>query len=257
MTNYTREGRPIKADHAIQLRLLDLQAADTAIAQLRHRRANLPEHAELAKLAEEQSSAAADLVEAETQVSDLELAQRQAETDLEPVRQRRIRNQQRIDDGSVGDAKALSGLVEEVQHLERRINDLEDAELEVMEQLEEATKRRDDLAARTAEIDRRVAEVTERRDAALAAVDAELADQAKVRDLVAQDIPADLLKLYERVRAGHGGVGAAELRARRCTGCQLEVNAADLRVFTAAAEDEVLRCEECSRILVRTVNSGL
>ena len=54
----------------------------------------------------------------------------------------------------------------------------------------------------------------------------------------------------------HGGVGAAELRQRRCTGCQLEVNAADLRAFAAAAEDEVLRCEECSRILVRTAQSG-
>jgi predicted nucleic acid-binding Zn-ribbon protein len=44
---------------------------------------------------------------------------------------------------------------------------------------------------------------------------------------------------------------------RRCTGCQLEVNAADLGTFAAAADDEVLRCEECSRILVRTAQSGL
>ena len=57
--------------------------------------------------------------------------------------------------------------------------------------------------------------------------------------------------------ASHGGVGAAELRARRCTGCQLDINAADLRVYAAAAADEVLRCEECSRILVRTAQSGL
>ena len=49
----------------------------------------------------------------------------------------------------------------------------------------------------------------------------------------------------------------AELRARRCTGCQLDINAADLRVYAAAADDEVLRCEECSRILVRTAQSGL
>jgi predicted nucleic acid-binding Zn-ribbon protein len=59
------------------------------------------------------------------------------------------------------------------------------------------------------------------------------------------------------VGASRGGVGAAELRQRRCTGCQLEINAAELREFAAAAEDEVLRCEECGRILIRTVNSGL
>jgi predicted nucleic acid-binding Zn-ribbon protein len=70
-------------------------------------------------------------------------------------------------------------------------------------------------------------------------------------------IPPDLLTLYDRIGASHGGVGAAELRQRRCTGCQLEINAADLRAFSAAPEDEVLRCEECGRILIRTPQSGL
>jgi len=65
-------------------------------------------------------------------------------------------------------------------------------------------------------------------------------------------VPGDLLALYAKIGASHGGVGAAELRQRRCTGCQLEVNAADLRRFAAAPPSEVLRCEECGRILVRT-----
>ncbi|SDS18672.1 zinc ribbon domain-containing protein [Microlunatus soli] len=237
--------------------MLDLQAVDTTIAQLQHRRANLPEHAQLAKLAADRSAASEALVEAETKVSDLELAQRQSETDLEPVRQRRIRNQQRIDDGSVGDPKALAGLVEEIQHLDRRIGDLEDAELEVMEQLETAVATRDQRAAASAELEQKAAEVIARRDQQVTGIDGELSDQSTRRDAVAADIPAQLLASYDKLRAGHGGVGAAELRNRRCTGCQLEVNAADLRDFAAAADDEVLRCEECGRILVRTVNSGL
>lgn len=256
---HTRSGEDglIKADHATQLRLLELQAVDTAIAQLRHRRANLPELAQLARLDAERNAAAADLVAAETKVSDLELAQRQAETDLEPVRQRRVRNQRRVDDGSVGDAKALSGLVEEIQHLDRRISDLEDAELEVMEQLEVATAARDDLAARNAELDGRIKEIAERRDQQVAAIDTELAAKADQREAIVVDLPAPLIASYDKLRSTHGGVGAAELRNRRCTGCQLEVNAADLRTFAAAPEDEVLRCEECGRILVRTINSGL
>ncbi len=47
------------------------------------------------------------------------------------------------------------------------------------------------------------------------------------------------------------------LRQRRCHGCQLELNAVDLNHIKAAAEDEVIRCEECRRILVRTPESGL
>jgi uncharacterized protein len=224
---------------------------------LRHRRANLPEHAQLAKLEAERSTAAANLVAAETRVSDLDIAQRQAEADLEPVRQRRTRNQQRVDDGSIGDAKALAGLVEEIQHLDRRISDLEDAELELMEQLDSATAARDDLASANGELDSRIAELTGRRNELVAGIDAELKSRVGQREQIVIDLPAPLIATYDKLRGTHGGVGAAELRNRRCTGCQLEVNAADLRTFAAAPEDEVLRCEECGRILVRTINSGL
>lgn len=239
------------------MRLLDLQATDTAIAQLQHRRANLAEHAELAQRDSERSSAEADLVAAQTRVSDLEKDQQRAESDLEPVRQRRQRNQQRVDDGSVPDPKALSNLVDEIKHLDRRIGELEDAELEVMEQLETATSNRDQLTSRVDELSTQVREVAGRRDELLGGIDAELAEKQTERETIAAQIPADLRSTYERLARSHGGIGAAELRARRCTGCQLEVNAADLRTFAAAAEDEVLRCEECSRILVRTVNSGI
>ena len=249
--------RTIKADPGSQLRLLDLQATDTALAQLDHRRRTLPEHAELARLKTEQTAVGSDLVAADTAVSDLELEQVKAESDLEPVRERLVRNQRRIADGSVPDAKALSSMVAEVDHLKKRIGDLEDAELEVMEQLEQAVAERDRLRARVAELAAAVAEVTARRNEQLAALDAEVGQRRHERDAIAPTIDPPLLTLYDKVAASHGGVGAAELRARRCTGCQLEVNAADLGTFAAAADDEVLRCEECSRILVRTQNSGL
>ena len=74
---------------------------------------------------------------------------------------------------------------------------------------------------------------------------------------IAGSIPADLLALYDKSGASHRGIGAAELRARRCTGCQLEVNANELREYASTPPEEVLRCEECGRILVRTAESGL
>jgi predicted nucleic acid-binding Zn-ribbon protein len=63
--------------------------------------------------------------------------------------------------------------------------------------------------------------------------------------------------LYEKIRDSSGGVGAAVLRQRRCGGCNLELNQGEMNRFTAAAQDEVLRCEECRRILVRTSESGV
>jgi predicted nucleic acid-binding Zn-ribbon protein len=126
-----------------------------------------------------------------------------------------------------------------------------------MEQLEAAVAARDKLRARSVELQDALVQTTARRDEQLAALDAEIARRRAERSEIAPEIDSPLLGLYDKVAASHGGVGAAELRSRRCTGCQLEVNAADLGRFAAAADNEVLRCEECSRILVRTAQSGL
>jgi uncharacterized protein len=240
----------------VQLRLLALQEVDSTLAQLQHRRRTLPEHAELQRLRTETDAVRSDLVAADTAVSDLEADQTRAESDLEPVRQRLSRNEQRIADGTVPDPKALASMIDEVEHLRRRISTLEDAELEVMEQLEAAVAEQARLQARTAELEAVAAEVMGRRDVELAAIEGRINEARTERAGIAPDIPADLMGLYDKIAAGHNGVGAAELRQRRCTGCQLEVNAADLRAIAAAAPDDVVRCEECGRILIRTGNSA-
>ena len=257
MLGFSRRMRAIRADNGAQLRLLDLQTVDTKLAQLGHRRQTLPEHGVIAKLQTRRSALASDLIAAETTISDLELEQTKAETDLEPVRERLSRNQVRIANGTVADPKALSSMVEEVSHLKKRISDLEDAELDVMEQLEAAVTDRETLRGRMAQVDNDLVETIAERDRQLAALDDEMGGLRAERAGLAPLIPPDLLTLYDRIGASHGGVGAAELRQRRCTGCQLEINAADLRAFSAAPEDEVLRCEECGRILIRTPQSGL
>jgi uncharacterized protein len=249
--------RAIRADKGAQLRLLDLQTVDTTLAQLDHRRQTLPQHASIAKLRTARAALASDLIGAETRISDLEHEQAKAETDLEPVRERLNRNQTRITNGAVADPKALSSMVEEVDHLKKRINDLEDAELEVMEQLEAAVASQETLRTRAEEIDADLAAAIAERDGQLAALGAQMDGLRGQRAEIAPLIPDDLLTLYDKIGASHRGIGAAELRARRCTGCQLEINAADLRAFATAAEDEVLRCEECGRILIRTPQSGL
>jgi len=248
--------RTIRADVTAQLRLLDLQAVDSAIARLGEQRRTLPEQQALDRLTAESAAVTEDLVGAQTRVSDLELDTERAEADLEPVRQRLARNEKRIADGTV-DAKSLGSMVEEVAHLRRRIGDLEDVELEVMEAMEQAQSERDAIQARVDALAADIAEATAARDAAVAKLVNEAGYQRTERDRLAPEVPADLLALYTRIAASKGGVGAAELRQRRCTGCQLEVNANELREYAATPPDQVLRCEECGRILVRTAESGL
>jgi predicted nucleic acid-binding Zn-ribbon protein len=90
-----------------------------------------------------------------------------------------------------------------------------------------------------------------------AALEAELARVAADRLEAVTGMPEDLMTLYEKLRTSKGGVGAAALHRKECQGCRLTLNAADLAVIAAKPADEVVRCEECDRILVRTPESGL
>lgn len=243
------------AEPAAQVRLLDLQTLDTAIAQLEHRRASLPEHARVAALESQRQQLNAELVAAQTTVSDLEADQAKAEADLEPVRERLARDQKAVDGGAM-DAKALVPMLDEIEHLKTRITVLEDEELEIMEALEGARARLEVIRGERAELDAQLSAAVAQRDELLAGLAAEIKAQAASRAGVAAEIPADLLGLYEKQRARSSGVGAAMLRFGRCTGCQLQVTAEDLNRYLATPPDQVLRCEECDRILVRSEDSA-
>ncbi len=77
------------------------------------------------------------------------------------------------------------------------------------------------------------------------------------RQPLAADLPADLIALYDKLRETSGGLGAALLAGGRCGGCRLDLSGADLGRIRATSPEEVVRCEECRRIMVRTVESGL
>lgn len=246
----------MKADPEVQQRLLDLQARDSALARLEHRRRTLPELAVIADADTRLAGLRDDVVRAETEVGDLDRELRRLEDDVDQVRRRAERDQQRMLSGALP-AKELESLQHEVQTLARRQSDLEDTELEVMERREEAESRAGEVRAEVERASATRSEAEQARDKAFAEIEAEAAADTAARAGLASQLPADLLALYEKVRAVSGGVGAAMLRQRRCEGCRLELMGSELRAAQAAPPDEVLRCENCRRILVRTPESGL
>lgn len=246
----------MNADHAAQLRLLDLQAADTTLSQLAHRRSSLPELAALAANEKAASELGNEIVDAETALSDVADDQRRLENEVDVVRTRAGRDDQRLQTGGLP-SKELESLQHEIASLARRQGVLEDELLEVMEQREGSEtalgglrERRDALAAEHATL-------VEARDAAFTEIDRDAALKTSERALIGNDIPADLMALYVKAREHGGGVGAAMLRARRCEGCRIELSGSELSAVRNAAPDEVVRCENCRRILVRTAESGL
>ncbi len=247
----------VKASPEAQLRLLELADLDAELGRLEHRRRTLPEHAELSELDERSKALRDELAALSAREGDLHREQSKAEADVEQVRSRIGRDRTRLDAGQVSSPKELEGLQSEVESLLRRQSDLEDAELDVMERREAVQARITEATAERTAIEARASEVTARRDAALAELAEQSGKAADRRAAVVADEPADLIDLYERLRAQHGGVGAAALRRGQCQGCHLSLNTVDLNAIRAAAPDEVVRCEECRRILVRTDESGL
>lgn len=233
-----------------QERLLDVQALDSRLAQLEHRRATLPEAAEAAALETKVRGLTSDVVVLETRVGDLDREVSRAENDVATVRNRAERDRARLAAGT-GNAKDLVGLQHEIDSLARRQGDLEDIELEILERREADTtmlqRAREQLGvAREA-----LADVTARRDSIVAGLGAQYRGARTEREQVARGVAPALLALYDKVRAGRGGVGAVRLVGGRCDGCHLDLPPSDLAAARAAAPDAVLRCEECGRILVR------
>ncbi|MGW2372081.1 MULTISPECIES: zinc ribbon domain-containing protein [Kitasatospora] len=247
----------MNAAPADQIRLLDLQAIDSKLDQLAHRRRSLPEHAEIEKATADHTALKDLVIAAEAQKGDTARELTKAEQDVEQVRARAARNQQRLDSGAITSPKDLENLQHEIGSLAKRQGDLEEVVLEIMERQESANTRVEELSARLEHSTVILKEAEGRRDAAFAEIDAEADKVKRDRETVAAVIPADLLKLYAKLRETQGGVGAARLYQRRCEGCRTEFSITELNAIKAEPADKVVRCENCSRILVRTADSGV
>ena len=247
----------VKASPEAQLRLLELADLDAELGRLDHRRRGLPEHAELSQLEQRDRELRDEVAALEAREGDLKREQSKADADVEQVRSRIARDRTRLDAGQVSSPRELENLQSEIESLLRRQSDLEDVELDVMERLDAAQARLKEAGAERVSVAADMQAVTGRRDTAVAEIDGLAAHAAGRRAAVAAEEPTDLLDLYERLRTQYGGVGAAALRRGQCQGCHLSLNTGDLNVIRAAAPDDVVRCEECRRILVRTDESGL
>lgn len=253
----TCEEPILNADPADQLRLLDLQDLDTSLDRIRHRRANLAEQARVEELSTSARVLSDRVTALEVEVADVGVEQRKADQDVELVRERAAKDSTLLDSGTITDPKQLTHLQSEIASLARRQSELEDVEIEIMERLEQAEHRLRDLLLEKDRLDAELASAQQARDAALAELATTETDLLADREQVAAMIGADLRGFYEKLRGEYSGVGAARLYRGRCEGCRIELTPVDLSRLREAPDDEVLRCEECRRILVRTPESGL
>lgn len=247
----------MQADPDVQMRLLDLQALDTRIDQLGHRRRTLASAARATEISARIGAVGDTVVAARTLEGDIRGELERAERDVASVRDRAAHDQSLLTSGSVSNPKQLESLRMEVESLARRQSDLEDIELEVLDRLDRAEQVVAQLEGEREALVASLAEAEAERDREYADIDGESAQAHQSRQELSATLPADLMSLYERLRADNAGVGAAALHRGRCEGCRLDLSPADKERLRAALATEVVRCEECRRILVRTPESGL
>lgn len=246
----------MKADPAAQCRLLELAEVDAELARTTHRRRSLPELAELEQAEKDLRTCQDSLITTETVASDLDRDIRKLEVEIDQVRARETRDRGLLDSGSISSGKQLEDLQHELATLSRRQTILEDDLLEVMERREAIDADLGRTRAGMVQIEQRLADATRRRDEVLVDLESIEARRLAERGTLLGRLPEDLVALYERIRAQRGS-GAALLRQRRCGACRLELDRTAVRQLLDAAPDEVLRCEECGVLLVRTAESGL
>jgi len=240
----------LKASVEDQGRLIDLQRIDSNILTLETKLKNLPEIEQLAAIAKRISEGQELLKSAELELGDVAVELKRSEVEVEQVSERIKKDESRLNSGQ-GSPKELEQMQHEIASLEKRKSDLEDGELEIMLRHDSAKAKVETLRSDEAGLKQLELELNIRFENASTELRTKLGEEIKLRESKSAEIEKSLLDLYEKIRGSAGGVGAALLVGNTCEGCHLSITPVELEKIKSQAADEVVRCEECRRILVR------
>ena len=230
--------------------ILELQLLDNEIMQSNTKLKSLPEIEQLLHIEKRVTTANDELAVVKSEADQIALELRRGEVDVETVTDRITKDEARLSSGNAT-PKELEQLQHEVESLKKRQEALEEIELEIMIRNDAVIARTNTLTTDLASLQTLKDEISGRLQSATDEINKVIADKNTARNLVAGKIEKALIDLYEKIRGNAGGVGAAALVGNKCNGCNLAINAVEMDRIKSLAKDELLRCEECRRILVR------
>ena len=230
--------------------LLALQDLDTHIDQEVHRKAQLPERAELAELERDTGQTQASRSVVAAALGEVASRQEAAERELKATEDRVVQVNRRLYGGTVTASRELQAMAEDVEGLKNRASELEDKVLAFMEE-------REPFDTEVASLDRKLTELADRQQgtlerlrAAETELEAAIAGLAAQRPGAVEAVPQPLLSAYDRLRSRLGGVAVARLVGGRCDGCHLSLPAMELDRIRHQSAGSLETCEQCGRILV-------
>ncbi len=231
--------------------LLSLQEHDTNIDQLLHRRTHLSARGEL----EQTMGELAVLEKTTTAVAErrhgLGRDQQRLEDEISSLGAKAVDHDKTLYSGSITNPRELQARQEEIAALKRRIRQLEDQELEIMEQIEPLDAELAQCAGARTELDQRAAGLRGQIAEEEVAIDADLVRVRTERRMLADGIEPELMAEYDVLRPQSGGIAIARLVGGSCGGCHLSLSAVEVDRIKKLPPEAAAHCEECGRLLVR------
>jgi predicted nucleic acid-binding Zn-ribbon protein len=230
--------------------LLALQDADTAIAQLEHRRDVLAESSGLRAVEAQLATIESARLDAMRRRNALGGTQKDLEAQIAVITERRTAIEQRMYATTSSSGRDLQAMNEEVQHLTQRRAELEELELVAMLDQDPIDAELAVLAQRAAPLLAQAETIRSEMGEQQREIDVELARAGAARSAEAAQVPTALSDRYETLRTRLKGTGAARLIKNRCDGCHLELSSGEVERIRHQPESDVATCEQCGRILV-------
>lgn len=236
------------ASLADQKKLLEIGAHDVELARVKNSRKQALAEVELEAASAETLRLSDLLIDARNAVGDLEMELSRAETDLQLVANRIEKDKALL--SSTTSAKDAQGIEHELSTLAIRKNELEDAQLQIMELLEGAQQTLETLKSEKQVADATFTALQQRISAEVTELDAQAESiQIERRNAIAS-LDESLASAYERKFSR--GVAVGRLTGRDCGACRLSITATSFEELMALPPEELAECPNCQAFLVRS-----
>jgi predicted nucleic acid-binding Zn-ribbon protein len=219
--------------------------------QLTRRLETLPARSQLAAAAQQLAAVDAQVAAVDARRSELRRTQQRLEDEIASLTERATQAEKRLYSGAVSNPRELQALQDDVASIRRRIGQLEDAELEIMEQSEPVDAEQAELETERHRLQVEHMRLAEDLTAAETEIATELEAVRSEREGAAASVPVELWAEYDRLRSRLDGVAVARLVGSICQGCHLQLSAVEIDRIRRLDVDEVVHCEACGRLLVR------
>jgi len=232
-------------------KLIILQDRDRKLIRLREELAHIP--AERQQLQAKAASTQANLDTAKQKGKQIESDRKKLELDVDAKKQ--LIEKYSLQQFQTKKNEEYKALAHEIEMCKEAIFKLEDQQLELMEQAEHAQKEVAAATQRTTEakktIDSRLSDIAAREEN----LKKELANLETNREELADAVDEGTRSRYERLLKHKGSNVVVGIQHGVCGGCHMQLSRST--IVTCQAEQEIVTCTNCGRILYYTRDMDL